>query len=113
MFSHCTPSVIVSSASMPCIFATPVEASADSDRGRARHRPSHVTHAPHVEVNMVGVEIVTDVARSTGPRAKRLQLVFGLAHVRREKAELAQLANSVAGIGVDRVPTLVDLHGDQ
>jgi hypothetical protein len=47
-----------------------------------RNRPGNVSHAPHVEVDVMRVEVIADVARFAGPGAERFQLVLGLAHVR-------------------------------
>ena len=52
---------------------------------------------PDVKIDVVGVQIVADVARFARPAAKRIQLRFGLAHVGSEVAEIPQGANAVAG----------------
>ena len=67
-------------------------------------------HAPHIEIDVMGVQIVADIARLAGPGTKRLELILRLAHERREEAEVAQLADAIARIGIDRVPSLVNFH---
>ena len=48
-------------------------------------------HGPDVQVHVVAVEVVGDVAAEPRPGAEGLQLELGLAHVGGEEVELAQL----------------------
>src|SRR4051812_26614594 len=70
-------------------------------------------HAPHIEINMMRIQVITDVARTTRPGAERLQLRLGLAHERREKTEVAQLANAIPGVRINWVLGLVYFHRDE
>ena len=60
---------------------------------------------------VVRVEVVRDVGRAPGPRAERVELVLRLRHVRSEEGECSERWHAVAGVGVDRVVSLVDLDG--
>ena len=65
-------------------------------------RPRPPRHGPLVEVDVVRVEIVRDVARLTGPRTEGVELVLGLRHVRAEEGEPAKSADPVARVCVVR-----------
>ena len=81
--------------------------------GRDGQRPRKLPDRPEVEVHVMRVQVVANVAALARPAAKRVELRLGLAHVGTEETELPQTADAVPGIGVDRIPALVDFHGHQ
>ena len=66
-----------------------------------------------MKVDVVRVEVVGDVGGAPGPRAKGLELVLGLRHVRVHVSKATHLADAVARVDVDRIKALVDLHHAQ
>lgn len=65
-----------------------------------------------MEVDVVGVEVVGNVRGLPGPGAEGLKLGFRLAHVADEVRGVSELAEFLAGVGIDGVPAFVNLHGD-
>lgn len=66
-----------------------------------------------VDVDMVGVEVVRDVALLAGPGLEGLELALGLAHVGVEVVEVAEVLGLGAGVRVGRIEALVVLDVDE
>ena len=66
-----------------------------------------------MEVDVMGVKIVANVAGDPGPDAEAFELRFRLAHVAVKERSLSEITEFIAGVRVDRVPALVDLHRDE
>ena len=99
-FSHCTVNVMQSSHSHPKTWvARPREAVAVTRTGRAVCPAHHLAHSIHLhqdhweniqklswhilmEVDVVGVQVVADVAALAGPALESFQLMLRLGHVR-------------------------------
>ncbi len=70
------------------------------------------TKGPAVKVDVVGVEVVGDVGRFSGPGAEGVELGLWLGHVAGEVREISEISEFGAGVSVNGVPALVDFHGD-
>ena len=72
------------------------------------HRLVLALDDPAVNVNVVRVKVVRDIALNTGPRLESVKLSFGLRHVAVEEVEVTEGGvEALAGIRVSRVVTLV------
>lgn len=87
-------------------------------RARARgHLHGHVSLGRDhgfADVDVVAVQVVRDVGVDARPGLERLELALGLAHVRVEVVEVAEVLGFVAGVRVGWVEALVvlDVHKD-
>ena len=79
-------------------------------QGRDRFRSGQVFDGPVMKIDMMGVEVVTDVAGFARPCPEGFELRLGLTHVGVEKTKIAELPNLVPGVDIDGIPTLVQFH---
>jgi len=67
--------------------------------------------SPDEEVDMMRIEIVTDITRLARPALEHIELIRGLRHVGGEECHCTDVDHAITSIKIDRIPSFMDLDG--